>query len=142
MTFDRIRLTKRLGADEGVRRYPYVDTVGKTTIGIGRNLTGKGLSAGEIAVLFENDLNEAIAELNRELPWWTDLDPVRQEVLINMMFNLGSARLLKFKNTLAAIKQGRYAAAAIGMRASLWATQVGARAERLAREMETGGLQL
>lgn len=62
----------------------------------------------------------------------------RQAVLCSMAFNLGKTKLLEFTNTLRAVKEGRYADAAKGMRNSLWAKQVGNRAERLATLMEQG----
>ena len=47
--------------DEGKRNKPYRDTVGKLSIGVGRNLDDKGLSDGEIAILLEHDINDALA---------------------------------------------------------------------------------
>jgi lysozyme len=138
--YDAARLAKTLGRDEGLRLKPYRCTAGKLTIGIGRNLDDRGISKAEAAVMFQNDLDGAVAELDRALPWWRELNAVRQEVLINMAFNLGMPGLLKFVNTLAAVQRGDYERAAKGMRVSLWARQVGSRAERLAREMETGTL--
>ena len=137
----RDRLIRHLIRDEGLRLKPYVDTVGRTTIGIGRNLTDVGISEGEAYAFLENDLDKVEEALDRSLPWWRGLDAVRQEVLQNMAFNLGINGLLGFKNTLAAVKAGLWANAARGMRASRWAKQVGARAERLAAAMETGEFQ-
>jgi lysozyme len=88
------------------------------------------------------DMAMLVAELKRDdrtLPWWRNLSPVRQRVLVNMAFNLGMVGLLTFKNTLGAMQNGSYAAAAAGMLSSKWATQVGVRAERLADMMRTGG---
>lgn len=135
---DRAALVADLERDEGVRPFPYVDTVGKLTIGVGRNLTDRGLSPDEIRYLLQNDIDAAIDDLNRGAPWWTGLDAARQGVLLNMCFNLGWPKLRGFVRTLVAMRRGDYAAAAAGMRNSLWARQVGARAERLAQMMETG----
>jgi lysozyme len=135
---ERDALVAGLRWDEGVRPFPYTDTVGKLTIGVGRNLSDRGLSNDEIDYLLQNDIDLVIDDLNRALPWWVELSPARQRVLANMCFNLGIARLKGFVRTLAAMRRGDYAAAAQGMRESLWAKQVGARAERLARLMEAG----
>jgi lysozyme len=135
--FDMPTLVSELCRDEGVRLKPYVDTVGKTTIGVGRNLTDVGISQDECNALLENDIGRTTAWLDRNLPWWSTLDPVRQRVLVNMAFNMGGG-LLSFANTLAAVQRGDYAAAANGMLASKWATQVGARATRLADMMRNG----
>jgi lysozyme len=138
----RSRLRAQLMTDEGLRLKPYVDTVGKMTIGVGRNLTDVGLSQVEALYLLENDIDRAIRDLVAVFPWFVSLDPVRQTVLINMAFNMGlgspTRGLRSFVRTLAAIERGDYEAAAAGMRASKWARQVKYRAERLATMMETG----
>lgn len=125
--------------DEGIRLRPYKDSVGKLTIGVGRNLDDVGISAEEANRLLDADIDRAAAALDKALPWWRGLSEVRQRVLLNMCFNLGIGALLGFKNTLAAIKAGRYEDAASGMLASKWAGQVGDRAKRLAAMMRTGG---
>ncbi|MCR1770736.1 glycoside hydrolase family protein [Burkholderia glumae] len=136
-TFDEAALIWELTRDEGRRLKPYVDTVGKITIGVGRNLTDVGISDDECDLLLTHDVASAVAWLDAELPWWCRLDPVRQRVVVNMAFNLG-AKLLTFKNTLGAMERGDYAVAAAGMLASKWARQVGARADRLAGMMRAG----
>lgn len=132
------QLEFELTRDEGKKAKPYKCTAGKTTIGIGRNLDDVGLSDEEISLLFRNDIARCMADLDRNFVWWRQMTDARRRVLVNMVFNLGISRLLQFKNTLAAMAAGDYKAAAAGMRNSLWARQVGARAERLARMMEAG----
>jgi lysozyme len=44
---------------EGHRAFAYYDIVGKLTIGVGRNLTDRGLSDDEINLLFINDMRLA-----------------------------------------------------------------------------------
>ncbi|RQR81458.1 MULTISPECIES: glycoside hydrolase family protein [unclassified Burkholderia] len=136
-TFDRAQLLTEVSRDEGRRLKPYVDTVGKTSIGVGRNLTDVGISDAECDAMLSNDIDRAVAWLDRNLSWWRQLDAVRQRVIVNMAFNMGGG-LLTFVNTLAAMRRGDYAAAADGMLASKWANQVGARAQRLAAMMRTG----
>lgn len=126
-----------LKLDEGLRLKPYRDTVGKLTIGIGRNLDDVGISEAEAEYLCNNDVDRTIEEMNRLMPWWQTLDEPRQRVLLNMGFNLGVPGLLKFKNTLAAVRASRYNDAAKGMLASKWARQVGDRAKRLAELMKS-----
>jgi lysozyme len=127
-----------LRRDEGVERKPYTDSVGKLTIGVGRNLTDVGLSDDEIDYLLHNDLKRVDADLDAHAAWWRTLDPVRQRVLRNLCFNMGWPRLAGFKNALGAMKAGKYATAANEMLDSTWARQVGARAQRLAAMMRTG----
>ena len=135
--FNRGRLRDMLAQDEGYRTKPYKDTVGKLSIGIGRNPDDVGLRPAEVEFLFNNDVDAAEKLLDDRLSWWRKLDDARQLVLMDMAFNMGG-KLFTFVNTLAAVKRGDYAVAAKGMRQSLWYKQVGARAERLARLMELG----
>lgn len=121
---------------EGLKLKPYRDTVGKLTIGVGRNLDDLGLTENEARYLLENDLGRVRAELDVALPWWRALDLPRQTVLQNMAFNLGLPRLLTFKRFLSALQQGDNQLAAGEMLASTWATQVHRRAVELAGIMQ------
>jgi lysozyme len=125
---------------EGRRAKPYQDTVGKWTVGVGRNLTDKGLSDSEIDYLLMNDIRECTDDLKTFL-WWDDLDEVRRNVLIDMRFNLGPSRFRQFKATLAAVAMGDYVTASDQMRKSKWYRQVKGRGERLARMMATGVME-
>lgn len=127
-----------LRRDEGERLKPYRDTVGKLTIGVGRNLDDVGITPDESAYLLAKDINKVLRQLDEKLPWWRGLCFNRQRVLVNMAFNLGIAGLLGFKNTLAAVQAGQYDKAAEGMLSSKWASQVGKRADRLAELMRNG----
>jgi lysozyme len=135
---EKDRLIAQLITDEGKRNMPYRDTVGKLTIGVGRNLDDRGLSDDEIAYLLSNDLKIVERELDVHLTWWRGMCDARQNVVANMAFNMGVPTLKTFKITLQAMRDGRYADAADGMLKSRWATQVGERANRLAKIMRTG----
>ena len=138
MTYNRELLVYELSRDEDVRTKPYKDSVGKLTIGVGRNLDDKGLSKAEINILLNNDINDCESDLDREMPWWRQLSDNRQRVLLNMCFNLGITRLKGFKSMLRDIQNGLYDQAAVEMIDSLWARQVGGRAVRLAKLMKNG----
>ena len=131
-------LISQLISDEGIRLKPYRDSLGVLSIGIGRNLDDVGITQDEAMLLLQNDIRKAYADLTTALPWVQTLDDVRQNVLIAMTFNMGIGGLLKFKNTLGMIQRHEYNQAASAMLQSLWATQVGARAKRLADQMRTG----
>lgn len=135
---DKSALISELTADEGLRLKPYECTAGKLTIGIGRNIEDKGISKKEAEYLLNNDIDEVISQLDAKLPWWRNMTDARQRVLCNMCFNLGISGLLYFKNTLASMQARKYDDAAKGMLSSLWAKQVGARAQRLAKMMREG----
>lgn len=139
-------LKDELRRDEGVRYTPYVDTKGHKTIGVGHNMDANPLpkdwtlplTDAQVDQLLAEDIQAACNSLDRFLPWWRSLDEVRQRAICNMCFNMGIGTLLTFRNTLIDMKSGFYTAAATGMRASLWARQVGQRAQRLADAMSTG----
>lgn len=132
------KLKAQLSIDEGRKARIYVDTVGKITGGVGRNLTDRDFSADEIDLMLNNDIALVERQLDKALPWWRSMTDARQDAVANMAFNMGIAGLLKFKNTLTFMQAGKYEAAAQGMLASLWARQVGRRAARLAEMMRTG----
>ena len=129
-------LEAQLAVDEGKMDRMYLDSEGIPTIGIGHNLRDVPLSARAMRVIFEDDTAQAIADAKRLVPMFDYLTEERKSVVCNMAFNLGYTRLSKFKNTLAAINEGRYADAAREMLDSTWAKQVGDRAKRLAAIMK------
>lgn len=135
---DRNAMVRQLRLHEGERLRPYRCTAGKLTIGVGRNLEDRGITAEESAMLLSNDISREERELLAALPWVAKLSEVRQRVLLDMSFNLGLQGLLAFKRTLAAIQAGQYQQAAGMMLESLWARQVGQRAQRLSEMMATG----
>lgn len=146
------RLKAELTLEEGDRLTAYRDSVGILTVGIGHNCIARpvdGVSAPGDRItpekeqeLFLADVDDAIRQLDEHLPWWAQLDDVRQNVLLDMCFNMGIKTLLTFHNTLASVEGGEYEAAAKGMLASKWAKQVGKRADRLAAMMTTGEWQI
>jgi lysozyme len=127
-----------LRRDEGVRLMPYRDTVGKLTIGVGRNLTDVGITNAEAEALLATDVARTAADLDRLMPWWAELDEVRQRVLLNMAFNMGAAEVARWRNWHALLRSGQFAAAADAMMRTLWARQVGPRAVRLSQMMRDG----
>ena len=136
----------QLVAHEGERLFPYVDCCGKSwrdcvcvakgklTIGVGRNIEDVGISQTESRYLLENDIGRVRAELDQALPWWRAMDDIRQQVLIDLGFNLGiltppgKAKLLTWGPTLELFRTGQYAAVADRISKFPWHKQVGARA--------------
>jgi lysozyme len=135
---NREKLAAQLEFDEGRRKLVYKDTVGKLTVGIGRNITDRPFSDDEIDLMLKNDIATVERGLDRAIPWWRNLDDVRQNVIANMAFNMGVPRLLGFSMTLDLVNSGRFDAAAEEMLRSRWAEQVGDRAKRLSTMMRKG----
>ena len=92
---------------EGKMYKPYFDSVGKLTIGVGRNLDDKGLSEDEIQYLFHNDVEE-VREILKNLDWYHRLYEPRKAVVINMMFNLGRTGFFQFRKMIHALEEGDY----------------------------------
>ena len=135
------KLIEMLKRHEGVETHAYECSAGKVTVGVGRNIDqrgGMGLSPDEIDYLLENDIERVIKELAREYPWFSDLDDVRKDAMIDIGFNLGATRLRGFKRALSAMESGDYKVAATEFLDSRWAKQVGGRALELSDLIKTG----
>jgi len=131
------KLIENLKRHEGLRLKPYLCSEGKITIGFGRNLEDMGISEKEAEMLLMSDIQRCYQELD-VFSWFHDLDQVRQEAMVNMLFNLGLPTFLEFKRTLKFMAEGAYSQAAAEMLDSKWANQVGDRAKELAYMVETG----
>ena len=134
----RSRLRRDVMDAEGCCLLPYRDTGGTLTIGYGRNLDANGISALEAEVLLDHDLAAAEQACRQAFAWYGTLNDTRQQVLVEMCFNLGLTRLLGFIKALAAMEARAYDQAAAEMLSSAWASHVGRRATRLARMMREG----
>lgn len=132
------KLIQLLKKHEGISLKPYRDSVGKLTIGVGRNLYDVGIFEDEAEMMLMNDIDRCLYDLNYHLPWWSDLDSVRKMVMVDMCFNLGIFGLMTFNDTLESVKAGDYEKASKQMLQSKWATQVGDRAKELSQMMKEG----
>lgn len=135
------RLKKQLEVDELRSKKIYTDTVGKISGGIGRNLTDRGFSDDEIDLMYANDVRMAEADARALVPNFDKLNDVRQEVLVNMSFNMGKTRLAGFKKFLAAVAIQDFSKAADEMKDSAWYRQTKDRAVRLVYAMRFGGFK-
>lgn len=133
-------LKRVITEDEGSRLFPYVDTTGHITIGIGRNLTDRGISSAEESILFENDIEYHTNTLPSKIAFYNDLDDVRKIVLVNMSFNLGINGLLNFAKMLEALKNKDWDRAATEILNSKAYRQAPNRYKRLSEMMRTGNL--
>ena len=141
---DKKVLEYQLKKHEGIKYKAYKDTEGNMTIGVGHKilpnekyLLTKELTDEEVEELFIQDMDTAISE-SEKLPFFKGLDDVRQNVVVNMVYNMGKAGYEKFKKSIEGVTNGDYVKAAVEMLDSKWATQVKGRAEELATQMLTG----
>jgi lysozyme len=153
---DRARLRDSVAGHEGLRLSPYLDTVNKLTIGVGRCLESKPLTgeemrklydAGDIKLsltsrgalsLLDDDIADAATAAARLPCDFSALDGVRQSVLIEMVYQLGEGGVKSFAKMLDAVKRRSFTEAAADMRLSAWYRQTNSRAETLAIRMDHG----
>jgi lysozyme len=139
------QLISDLVKHEGLVDKVYLDTEGYPTYGVGHLVTkkemskygtvGTSVSYMHIIDTFLEDLDIAIEETYRVIPYLEELPEDAQTILVNMCFNLGSARLSKFKKMLAALEQRDFDTAADEMIDSRWYQQVKLRAKELVTRM-------
>ena len=119
---------------ESYERFPYVDSVGKITIGIGYNLSDRGLPDSWIMNQYEEDVNYFYGQLMNDFVWFSGLSDNRKCVLVDMCF-MGYKKFLSFKKMLGALAEGDYRTAGFEMMSSKWARQVHNRALHLSQIM-------
>jgi lysozyme len=138
-SFENTPLMKMLIRDEGFHNRMYTCPRGKLTIGVGFNLEANGLCDQAIFVQLRHDIAKSQGSAEKVVgPVWGEIDEVRQDVLTSMVFQMGAGGFAKFTDTLAAVREKKWAEAADHMLNSRWAKQTGKRARRLAEMMRTG----
>jgi lysozyme len=139
-----LQLIQDLKLDEGFRARAYKDTKGVWTIGYGHAHVqpGEVWSEDQAAAQLAVDVDLTCERLDSALPWWRELDLVRQDALANMAFNIGVGGVCEFHRMLAALEAKDWAHASIQALMSDWAKDppegVGERAERIAHMFKTG----
>lgn len=125
--------------DEGCRLVAYRDSLGIWTIGYGH--TGTDVEPGLVWMpqraerQLIDDAQLRCDMLEQSAPWVNTLSAPRLRVLQNMAFNLGVNGLLRFRQTMAYVREGMAISASVEMLNSLWAKEVGERADRLSAQM-------
>ena len=147
------QLIEQIKRHEGFKAHSYRCTAGKKTIGYGYNLSANplklsslelyhaqlvGMGEHEADRLLKLMIAKITDQLEEALPVINRLDTVRQDVLINMTYNMGLVGLLKFKKMIVALEKKDYRTASIEMLDSKWKDDVGDRAPELATQMLTG----
>lgn len=147
------QLIEQIKRHEGFRAHSYRCTAGKLTIGYGYNLSVNplklsslelyhaqlvGMGEHEAERLLKLMIAKITDQLEEAMPVINRLDTVRQDILINMTYNMGLVGLLKFKKMITALEKKDYQKASIEMLNSKWSSDVGHRAQELATQMMTG----
>lgn len=135
---NRNEMFKMLKRHEGYKPQMYKDVEGYS-IGIGHFITAneiskfknRTLSDTEIKSLFDSDLNIAITDAKKFVPNFNTLPLQVQHVIVNMAFNLGINKLMKFKDLRQSLASKDFDKASRDMLDSKWASQVKGRAIEL-----------
>lgn len=158
------RMAEQLILHEGLKLKSYLDTEGNWTVGVGYNISGRGVDFFQatigrtlddpierLKVTREESLKVLHADMKRvhhvipvHFPEYAGLDEIRQRVVLDMAFNMGFSAL-GFKNTKAAVIARDWSKAAKELYKSKWARQVGDgeggkfdRCDRLSKMLLTG----
>ena len=131
------QLKSRLKKNEGYSDQIYNDQVGKPTIGFGhlikkreKFLYQKKYTKKYLNRLFDNDFSSALSDFNKNYKA-KGLSKNSQEVLLEMIFQLGIKNCLKFKKFNKALKKKLPYMAALEMLNSRWYAQTPKRVEKL-----------
>ena len=138
------RLLKSVKEHEGYRNKVYLDTLGKRTVGVGHLCVedfwedDKEYEEKFLMEILEKDLQQAIrgARSLMEDHGCTDIDEQAEEILIEMVFQLGMTGVSKFKNMWKALSELNYVGASYEMLDSRWSKQTPNRAKSMAKIMK------
>ena len=141
------RLMESVKKHEGYRNKVYLDTLGKRTVGVGHLCVedfwedDKEYEERFLMDILAEDLQNAIKgarELKEEYDC-TDIDEIAQEIIVEMVFQLGKTGVSKFKNMWKALAEKNYIGASYEMLDSRWAKQTPNRAKAMADLMKACG---
>ena len=138
------RLLESVKKHEGYRNKVYLDTLGKRTVGVGHLCVedfwedDKEYEEKFLMTILEHDLQTAIkgAKELMEEHGCADIDDQAEEILIEMVFQLGKNGVSKFKNMWKALAEKNYIGASYEMLDSRWSKQTPNRAKSLATTMK------
>ena len=138
------RLMESVKKHEGYRNKVYLDTLGKRTVGVGHLCVedfwedDKEYEEKFLMTILEHDLQTAIkgAKELMEDHGCADIDEQAEEILIEMVFQLGKNGVSKFKNMWKALAEKNYIGASYEMLDSRWSKQTPNRAKAMAKTMK------
>jgi lysozyme len=155
-----MNLIDQIKRHEGCVLHVYPDQFGIPTAGVGHNCEahhlvlkiGDAITQDQADRWLVDDLAQASRDLQQKFQWTDDLDSVRRDVLVNMVFNMGISKFSGFHRTLAMVEAGNYEGGSEAMLESAWANQVGkeppnekepygGRAYELSQQMKKGAYQ-
>ena len=144
---DMEKLLASVKKHEGYRNKVYLDTLGKRTVGVGHLCVedfwedDKEYEEKFLMDILEADLQNAIKGAKDLMSehGCMDMDEVAEEIIIEMIFQLGKTGVSKFKNMWKALSGLDYSTAASEMLDSRWAKQTPNRAQAMSAQMAALG---
>ena len=141
------RLLESVKKHEGYRNKVYLDTLGKRTVGVGHLCVedfwedDKEYEEPFLMEILQKDLQEAIrgAKELMDEHGCADIDERAEEIIIEMVFQLGRTGVKKFRNMWKALSEQNYIGASYEMLDSKWAKQTPNRAKSMADQMKACG---
>ena len=138
------RLLESVKKHEGYRNKVYLDTLGKRTVGVGHLCVedfwedDKEYEEKFLMEILQKDLQQAIrgARSLMEEHGCADIDEKAEELLIEMVFQLGMTGVSKFRNMWKALAEKNYIGASYEMLDSRWSKQTPNRAKSMAQIMK------
>lgn len=151
INIDKTRLIEQLKQDEGFRAKAYPD-IKQYSIGFGTRAKNKDevIDKVEASKRLAAHVEDAIDAFDRIFEGHQQkFNDIRAEAFINMIYNMGPGRkghpeiggLLSFQNTLGHIfdfDEVNWSRVAYNLTQSKWYKQVGDRAKRICKEIESG----
>ena len=141
------KLRDQLKIDEGCVNSVYLDHLNLPTVGIGHLVTewddeygkpvGTEVSEDRVNELFNQDVQVTIDECKLLYNDFDELPEEAQQIIANMMFNMGRPRLSRFHKMKQAVDARDWAEAGNQMKDSRWYNQVTTRADRLVERMKS-----
>lgn len=132
------RIFNNIYLEESYRAFPYKDTDGNWTLGIGWNIFTRGCNLKIATFACKEHISESDQDLTNNLSFYNQLDEVRKAALIDMAFNMGIKNLLGFQNMLKAIQENNWDTASKECLNSSYGTKLKSRAQKIAKMLLTG----
>ena len=131
---NREQIRQNMIDEEGLKLTLYKCPADKWTIGVGHNLESRGISKDIAMAILDEDIDVCLNELQLNIPNFDEHPEAVKETLLDLCFNMGLSKLLKFKMTLQYIHEGlqtgNYTKAANELMNSAYARQLPNRAKR------------
>ena len=132
-------LKKRIKKNEGFSLKPYKDQLGYLTIGYGHlilpnevKLLKTKTNKAQLNAIFDQDFERALGDYKRFIKQ-KHHNRKDQELLIEMTYQMGAKRVLKFKKLISNMQKNKKHLVCFEMMDSLWYTQTPNRVKNLIR---------